>query len=114
MDLRAIFSKAIAASEELPRVIRENVRNVTALETHIFDVSYLNFLDEQTRVEPRGPEWSERLRRRRTALSPFVNRVLIRGAFRTFNSYYTIEVDPDSERVVHWEKYDEQMESNES
>ena len=40
----------------LPARLREHAGDVTALEEHAFDESYIEFLDTQIRLSPRGPE----------------------------------------------------------
>ena len=72
---------------------------------HSFDSSYLEFLDDQIRREPRGPEWSKRLRLRRDALAPFVNVMLVGYTITGENFQATIEVDARGQRIVHFELY---------
>jgi hypothetical protein len=109
MRLEEIFLEATSRRGDLPPPLREGPSEAIGIEVHTFDKSYLEFLDEQIRLEPRGLEWSARLKRRRTAVSAFVDRALIRGRLRLQSGeVYSIEVDPNSRRVVYCEKYEPQ------
>jgi hypothetical protein len=105
MSFHALFVEAVHATGDLPTALRQNATNVTNLEEHQFDASYIDFLDTQIRMEPRGPVWTERLRRRRDALLPFVNATLLRGDVRTGTLKFTVEVHPQNRTVIHWEEY---------
>lgn len=91
--------------------IPENVKvcadSVLEISQTPFDKSYLDFLDEQIKLCPRGPEWNDRLRRRREALAPFCNQNLLSGRIQTEDLEYWIKVHPDQKIVVHWETYEE-------
>ncbi len=70
----------------------------------MFDASYLEFLDEQIRMSPRGPEWSALLSRRRAALLPFRGVPLLRGSVRVGDILFTVRVHPETGSVIHWEE----------
>ena len=72
---------------------------------HSFDAGYLRFLDDQIRKEPRGPEWSKRLRVRRDALAPFVNALLLGYTIKWDVFHAAIEVEACGRRIVHFELY---------
>ncbi|HEY1174046.1 MAG TPA: GNAT family N-acetyltransferase [Verrucomicrobiae bacterium] len=104
-NLKTAFIDAIDAGQSLPEALREHVAEVSDLEEHQFDRSYIEFLDEQIGLSPRGPEWTERLKRRRAALSPYCDVVLIRGNVRTLEHDYYVEIYPETKAVIHWEDY---------
>ena len=106
MSHRALFIQIVRALESLPASLRENAVNVRALEEHRFDLSYIGFLDEQIHLNPRGFDWTERLKRRRTALFPFCDETLLRGKVQVGESDFAVEIDLNTKTVVHWEQYE--------
>jgi len=72
---------------------------------HRFDGSYIEFLDTQIRLSPRGPEWTERLKRRRAALLSFTGVTLLRGRGQVGKADFTVEIHPETRAIVHWEEY---------
>ena len=106
MSIHAIFVEAVRNSANLPALLRERSPDVTGLEEHRFDQSYIEFLDTQIRLSPRGPEWTEILQRRRAALLPFLDVTLLRGRVRVDDADFTVEIDPMTKIVIHWEKYE--------
>jgi hypothetical protein len=105
MNTKALFIETVRAMESLPQSLREHADKVTALEKHRFDESYIEFLDTQIRLSPRGPEWTERLRHRRAALASFAGVTLLRGRVHLGKADYTVEIHPETRAVVHWEEY---------
>jgi hypothetical protein len=105
MSFKTLFIETVRATKDLPEELREHAEDVTALEEHSFDQTYIEFLDEKIRLSPRGPEWTERLKRRRAALRPFCNILLLRGRVRVGDVGFTVEIRPESRAVIHWEQY---------
>ena len=105
MNFKALFVEVVRKTEDLPEKLREHAEDVT-LGEHSFYQSYLDFLDEQIKLSPRGPEWTDRLKRRRTALQAFCGIVLLRGSIRVGNILFTVEIEPKTKALVHWEEYD--------
>ena len=105
MDSKTLLIDAVRTRADLPASLREHVTEVTAVEEHRFDQTYIKFLDEQIRLSPRGPEWTERFLRRRAALSPFCGVTLVRGRIRVADTDYTVEVDLETRSLIHWEEY---------
>jgi hypothetical protein len=99
------FLSAVERCPEISEVIRAGVV-WSAVEEHSFDQTYIDFLDTQIRLSPRGPEWTERLRRRRQGLLPFTGRRLLRGTLQAGTDDYAVEVDPEPGSVVYWERYE--------
>jgi len=87
----------------LPDLLRQHPHEVVDVEMHSFDESYIEFLDLQIRLCPRGPEWTEVLQRRRNALALFVGRNLLRGRVQVGDTVYSIEIEPELKAVIHWE-----------
>ena len=106
MSSHALFVEAVRAMASLPAPLREHAGDVTALEEHRFDESYIEFLDTQIRLSPRGPEWTARLVRRRAALLPFCGVTLLRGRVQVGDVDFTVEIDPKTRGVIHWEEYE--------
>ena len=90
--------------KDLPASLREHAGDVTALEEHRFDKSYIEFLNEQIGLSPRGPEWTERLKHRRSALLPFTGVTLLRGRARINETEFAfVEINPETRVVIYWE-----------
>src|SRR5438045_6910996 len=106
MNSKALFTEAVRAMESLPAALREHAGDVTALEEHTFDESYIECLDTQIRLSPRGPEWTARLTRRPAALLPFCGVTLLRGTVRFGDAGFTVEIDPKTRAVIHWDEYE--------
>jgi hypothetical protein len=106
MDRNAIFARALRAAPDLPGGLKDHADAATGLEEHVFDATYLGFLDEQIQADARGPEWTARLLRRRAALAPYAGVPLLRGGVIAGKVRFTVEVDPAIPAVVHWEEYE--------
>lgn len=110
-----LFVEAVRTTTSLPALLRERAENVSALEEHHFDESYIEFLDTQIRLSPRGSEWTAQLIRRRAALLPFCGITLLRGSVKAGGVDFTVEIDAKTGAVIHWEEYasaDSPSESN--
>jgi len=59
MNSKDLFAETVRAMESLPASLRDHADQVTALEEHRFDESYIAFLDTQIRLISRGPDWTE-------------------------------------------------------
>jgi hypothetical protein len=105
MNSKDLFAETVRAMESLPASLRDHADQVTALEEHRFDESYIAFLDTQIRLISRGPDWTERLKGRRAALLSFTGATLLRGRVQTGEADFTVEIDPETRAVVHWEVY---------
>jgi hypothetical protein len=105
MHSKALFAEIVRANESLPSSLREHADEVEALEEHRFDQSYIEFLDTQIRLNPRGPDWTERLKHRQVALAAFAGVTLLRGRVRIGNSGFTIEIHPEKKVIVHCKEY---------
>jgi len=103
---KPLFIEAVRAMGSLPALLREHAADVTALEEHRFDASYMEFLDTQIRLSPRGPEWTARLIRRRAALLPFCGVTLLSGKVQVDDTDFRVEIDPKTRAVIHWEEYE--------
>ena len=99
-----LFVQALRASEELPADVRLHAHEARGVGTSCFDETYLQFLEEQIRLGPRGPEWTEVLRKRRKGLHQFCGIPLLRGHIRVGRFDTSIHVDPKSKTVVFWEQ----------
>ena len=105
MSAKDTFIAAVERCQELPETVREATKN-SAIEEHSFDQSYIQFLDTQIELSPRGPDWTERLKKRREGLFPFTGKHLLRSIVEVGTHNYSIEVDPRAESVGYWERYE--------
>jgi len=104
MKLAELFAAVVRSATELPPEVCSRAHEARGIEESCFDESYIEFLDEQIRLNPRGPEWTEILRRRREALLSFCNVQLVSGHIRTGLFDTWIQVDPKEKKVVFWEQ----------
>jgi hypothetical protein len=102
MPSKDIFVSAIQADESLPFELRDKAIGVTNLEERKFDSSYIEFLDGQIALGPRGPEWTEILKRRKEALLPYCDRITWSGNIAGF----TVRIDPEKQTVILWEQHE--------
>lgn len=102
---KALFIEAIRKDKTVPELLREHADKVETLEERQFDESYLGFLDEQIRLSPRGPKWTEVLKCRRAALSGYSNMHLFWGKVGVGNLMFTIRVHPELRTVILWEQW---------
>ncbi len=100
LDIRAIIQEC----RELPPDVTR--AELTRVDERIIDRQLLSFLVGQSARERHDPEWLVRQSCRKDALSPYLGRVLICVFIRLPGIHYTIEVDPELQRVVHWEWQD--------
>ena len=106
MDARALFIDVVSNAAVVPSQLAAQAAHVRGCERSSFDDSYMEFLDTQIRLGARGPEWTERLARRRAGLSPYRGIALIRGSVRSGTADYTVYVDAHRRSVVFWEEYE--------
>lgn len=101
LDVRAIIQEC----RELPPDVTR--AELTRVEERIIDQRLLSILVSQSLSESDDPEWVVRHKRRKEALLPYLGRILFCVFIRLPGIHYTIEVDPELQRVVHWEWQDE-------
>jgi hypothetical protein len=103
-----IFVEAVFNCKDMPEAIRLKAREaiVVNVQARSFDESYLAFLDEQIELAPRGPEFAEKLRKRREGLREFCNIPLISGRISNGASNIWIKVEPERRAVIYWEDYE--------
>jgi len=105
MSIEDTFLRAVEQCPELRQALPE-ASKWSPVEEHSFGQSYIDFLDEQIRLSPRGPAWSKRLKERRDGLLRFTDQVLLRSSVQIDNELYKVEVDPKSGAVVYWERFE--------
>jgi len=101
LDIRAIVQEC----RELPPDVTR--AELTRVDERIIDRRLFSFLVDQSAPEHHDSGWLVRQRCRKDALSPYLGRVLICVFIRLPGIHYTIEVDPELQRVVHWEWQDD-------
>jgi len=104
-DLKTKVVSALQSASDIPALLREMAPSVTSLCVDTFDQSYIEFLESQIRLEPRGPEWTAVLSRRKDILQAYCDRPLIDAHVPTDkNVTFWIKVDPEPETLVFWEQ----------
>jgi len=106
MELSDLFIEVVCASEVLPAEVRANAEKARAIEQSQFDESYIEFLDTQIQLSPRGPDWTARLRQRRQALRSFCGVALLRGIVPVGDKHFSLYVLPEQRTIAHWEEYE--------
>jgi hypothetical protein len=101
-----LFVETVRACESLPAEVRSRAAEARAVEESTFDESYVEFLDTQIRLSPRGPKWTARLKQRREALKPFCRMPLIYGVIPLAERFFSIHVLPERKTVIYFEEYD--------
>lgn len=104
MQQSELFTQAVRDCRDLPADVRAHAHEARGVEESLFDESYIEFLDEQIRLSPRGPEWTEILRRRREGLCGFCRVRLVSGHIRVGRFDTWVKVDPKRQAVVFWEQ----------
>lgn len=97
LDIRGIIRECI----ELPPEVSS--AEFTRVDERLLDQQLLSFLASESVPESDEADRVVRQQCRKGALSPYLGRILICVFIRLPGVHYTIEIDPDSERVVHWE-----------
>jgi len=101
--LTALVREAVHARPDLPSLLRDHIADAH-VDISTFDQTYLDFLDSQIALEPRGPEWTEILKRRRAALTPYCDVPFVRAAIVLPDRIFFIRVHPDTREIIHWEE----------
>lgn len=71
-----------------------------SIDERLVKSDYLDFLREQIKLEPRGPEWGAILKARLAALEPFVDKSLIRAMFYRKPDLITLQINPETGLVI--------------
>ena len=106
MNELALFIEAVGRSKDLPDELRTRAGQVKALSQTSYDQSFLDLLDTQIKSSSRGPEWTKTLQQRRDALLPFCNKTLLKGRLEIGKDAYWVKVDPQTQTVIYWERYE--------
>jgi len=105
MDTKELFIKAVQASLDIPEPVRAQVHDVGEVREGPITQSYLDFLDRESRDNPRGPKWSEIMQQRRGHMSAYLDARTGEGIIRLRDSSYVVVVDIKSQAVIHWEEW---------
>jgi len=103
-DAHAIFRQVVSKASELPAWVRDAVEHAHGIEAKVLDQSYIQFLNDMIAREPRGPEWTQVLAKRRAALAPLCGKTLVGGFVTRGSRQYFIKIEPDSQAVLYWEE----------
>ena len=109
-----LFTEIVRACAELPADVRSQADKARGVEETSFDESYIDFLEEQIQLSPRGPEWTEILKRRRDGLRQFCGVTLLSGHVRVGPFDTWVKIDPERRAVVFWEQLDYGTEAEQS
>ena len=90
-------------AESLPVEVRNAAASLDFVSRSTFDQSYLDFLQEQIDLEPRGPEWTALMKARLDALTPYRDKPTLMGFIPVEDGLWSVRVDPAKQVVVHGE-----------
>ncbi len=97
LDLRSIVEK----STDLPAEVLS--ADFSYIHDRVLDQTVYSSLTTPSSSETETLEWSERYHQRREALTPYLDKRLICVCIRLPGVVHTIEIDPETEEVIHWE-----------
>jgi hypothetical protein len=100
----SLFVEVLSNATGLPQ-LRGQPKEILTVRRNCFDESYLRFLDEQIQLAVRGPEWTERLRKRRAGLEDYCGVTLLDAFIRVGASDFLIYVDPETQTIVYCEEF---------
>ena len=101
-----LFIQVVQEAEGLPQVLRDHAAEAKMVTGSVLQASFLSLLDAQIQQSSHGPEWTDKLKRRKEAMSPYVNKRLLKGRIDIGIDVYWIQVAPDSKELVYWELYE--------
>ncbi len=104
-DPKTIFIETIRSNADIPVEVKGCAGDVSELHQKVLDQSYLDFLDEQIRLCPRGEEWNKVLKKRKQALTGFVGKVVMTGLVKAPGKQVNVKIDPEERRVLYWEDW---------
>jgi hypothetical protein len=93
----------------------EWAREIISVDTHVMpagvtleeesiDTSYIEFLEEQIKLAPRGEEWNQVLKERKRALEGQVGETMVRVAIRNRRDGFVARLALPTLDVIHGEK----------
>lgn len=104
-DLKSQVISALREASDIPAILRAMAASAVMVSVRTFDESYIEFLMTQIKLEPRGPQWTEVMKRRIKLLEPYCDCPLIDAhVLAGENITFWIKVDPETERLVFWEQ----------
>lgn len=106
MNPRETLIQIIRLARNIPTDVFENIEAIQSVEETTFDQTYIEFLEEQISLSPRGPDWTARLVKRKDACKPYCSVPLIGGRLELLEKDYSIRVDPSEGKVVYIEEYE--------
>ena len=101
-----VFIQIVQEAEELPQTLRTHATEAKMVTASVLQESFLNLLDMQIQQSSRGPQWADTLKSRREAMTPYVNKRLLKGRIDIGIDVYWIQVAPDAMALVYWELYE--------
>lgn len=101
-----LFIQVVQNAGELPQILRDHAAEARMVTASVLQASFLSLLDTQIQQSSRGPEWADKLKARKEAMSPYVDKRLLKGRIDIGIDVYWIQVTPDDMKVVYWELYE--------
>ena len=92
---------SILLLSNLPKEVK--TARIAYTNERLINETEISRLTEPTLLEKDDPKYIERLRKRRKALSDYLESSLICVLIRLPGVCYTIEIDPVSQSIAHWE-----------
>ena len=98
-DLR----KIIGSFAELPTQVRR--ARFACIEERSISRKFLTSLVTQPPPSTDHLDWKDRLLQREESLYPYFGKTLLCVFIQIPGAHYTVEVDPESEKVAYWERH---------
>ncbi|MEM9493161.1 MAG: hypothetical protein AAGC55_28690 [Myxococcota bacterium] len=99
----ALIRKILLGNNEIPDAVGRS--RITYFEFRLLSSALLFDICTQHPLPGLEDEWSKRLQRRKAALQVALGRELLCAVVPQPGALYTVEIDPVTCRVVHWEWY---------
>ena len=93
--------ESVLLRSNIPKEVR--TAPISYFNERLINAAEISRLTEPTLLEKDDPKYVERLRHRRKALSAYLGSSLVCVLIRFPGVCYTIEIDPVSQAIVHWE-----------
>ncbi|MEM9208988.1 MAG: hypothetical protein AAGA61_07070 [Pseudomonadota bacterium] len=98
-----LIRKILLGNNEIPDAVGRS--RITYFEFRLLSSALLFDICTQHPLPGLEDEWSKRLQRRKAALQVALGRELLCAVIPQPGALYTVEIDPVTCRVVHWEWY---------
>lgn len=105
MSSRDIFIKAVQSAADIPEPVRDHAQDAEEVREAVMTQSYLDFLVRESKDNPRGAAWEERMRLRHASMSPYLGARTLGAFIPLEDRHFYVTVETESQSVIHWEEF---------